>query len=396
MMYDQAVQLTVSSVNTILEDLPETDDEDDDEKQPKVAEGKLVDVSSNPPPSLSQIASGSPAAECSSNNRSRHPSDSTTAGGARPRQRPNRRERSPVVSFDESPAIVIVPTRQRSRSDATRFIKFRSPSSSFSSAPGEGKSGSTSTSSASAAGGGAGGGKMSWLRERRNSTAQKIAAALISDSLLLPPEEESSCVVGDEDVSKRECDDPKAAATRKKLLSGRFKSSAELKQDKPTKKMRPRTKSDKFDRTSRKKVAAEVSKTSAFDWPLGRLGKLRQKYTSVSRSASAVALTESRSLMGGGGGSSGGSSGSGSVGGGVGVGGGLKRRHSERNKSRQSTSSRSVAFEEPGFATSLWKSSVKFILDKAKSSNRRRHFTDPDCKDLRQTYDARRHSHIHI
>ena len=132
--------------------------------------------------------------------------------------------------------------------------------------------------------------------------------------------------------------------------------------------MRPRTKSDKFDRMATKVSKVEVSKAAAFDWPLGRLGKLRQKY-----SRSSVALTE----------------GSGSSACTVPVPprpphSNLKRHNSEKNKRRNTMSggvvrARSVAFEEPSFAQSLWKSSVKFILDKTSGGNRKRHSTDP-CK----------------
>ena len=393
----QLAQLTVSSVNTILEDLTETDDEDDEKpRRPSVKTDKLVDV--GPPQSLRQIVAGAPVPLVPSGGkiptcqerRTRHPSDPK---GQRPLLR---RERSPVVSFDEKPpATVIIENvkypalRPRSRSDATRFIKFRSPSSSFSSS--SGTSGTYGTGGTAAkgspptppidgsGGGGAGGGKMAWLRERRRSV-QKIAfgtsygtggtAAASSSADREIPSEEAACG-RDELVAALESSmaDQKAAATRRKLLKGRLKSPLDVFDVRPTKTMRPRTKSDKFDRMATKVSKVEVSRAAAFDWPLGRLGKLRQKY-----SRSSVALTE----------------GSGSSACTVPVPppppphSNLKRHNSEKNKRRNTMSggvvrARSVAFEEPSFAQSLWKSSVKFILDKTSGGNRKRHYTDP-CK----------------
>ena len=50
--------------------------------------------------------------------------------------------------------------------------------------------------------------------------------------------------------------------------------------DKPPDKIRPRTRSDKLSKSEKTKgLLEEVSTKASFDWPLGRLGKLRQKYT---------------------------------------------------------------------------------------------------------------------
>ena len=388
--FEQAAQLTVSSVNTILEDLPETDDEDDERPRPPLLSTKSEECGGgdastvNPTKGLKQIVAGpAPLPQAGGDRRTRHPSDSALAGAsARPRgQRQfHRRERSPVVSFADKPATVIEskkfpPPRPRSRSDATRFIKFRSsPTSSVSS--NGGASPPVAGDGDGSGGGGAGGGKMAWLRERRRSV-QKIAFGAAPPSAAAElPSEEAGCG-RDELVAALESsmsDHRAAAATRGKLLKGRLKSSFD-RFDRPTKTMRPRTKSDKFDRAARKKpLLAEVSKSAAFDWPLGRLGKLRQKYSNqraLPKSASEVALTEA----------AGGRAGGGSVP----PPPSLKRHNSERNKRRNTLSggggvvrARSVAFEEPSFAQSLWKSSVKFILEKT-SGNRKRHHTDP-CK----------------
>ena len=256
----QLAQLTVSSVNTILEDLTETDDEDDEKpRRPSVKTDKLVDV--GPPQSLRQIVAGAPVPLVPSGGkiptcqerRTRHPSDPK---GQRPLLR---RERSPVVSFDEKPPATVIienvkysPLRPRSRSDATRFIKFRSPSSSFSSSAKTGGTfGTSGTSGTNASpplpagdgsgGGGGGIGKMAWLRERRRSV-QKIAFGTVGTSgsygTTEIPFEEAACG-RDEMVAALESSmlDQKAAATRRKLLKGRLKSSLDMFDVRPTRKV---------------------------------------------------------------------------------------------------------------------------------------------------------------
>ena len=383
--YEQVAQLTVSSVNTILEDLPETEDEDDDApRAPPVRMDRLLDVGGLPQ-SLRQIVAPPEAAGRAEERRTRHPSDSKVQ--ARPSHHLLRRERSPVVSFDEKPpATVIIENRPRprSRSDATRFIKFRSPTSSFSSSNAATASPPTPPADGSGGGGGAGGGKMAWLRERRRSV-QKIAFGTAGTTggtapSAEIPSEEAACG-RDELVASLESSmaDQKAAATRRKLLRGRLKTSFDVFDVRPTKTMRPRTKSDKFDRMATKASKVEVSRAAAFDWPLGRLGKLRQKYAntrSLPKSASEAAMA-SKSLA-----ASKQPQHKQSH-----LASNLKRHNSERNKRRNTLSggsggvvrARSVAFEEPSFAQSLWKSSVKFILDKTSGGSRKRHYTDP-CK----------------
>ena len=50
--------------------------------------------------------------------------------------------------------------------------------------------------------------------------------------------------------------------------------------DKPPEKIRPRSRSDKLQKSPKtKETLEEVSTKTSFDWPLGRLGKLRQKYS---------------------------------------------------------------------------------------------------------------------
>ena len=62
--------------------------------------------------------------------------------------------------------------------------------------------------------------------------------------------------------------------------------------DKPPDKPRARTRSDKLSKSEKTKgLLEEVSTKASFDWPLGRLGKLRQKYT---RKKSQTIKTSSR------------------------------------------------------------------------------------------------------
>ena len=466
---DDRVQLTVSSVNTILEELPETDDELEGQdlpplknelkigtlvelggikEQPTTTEGTkgprdehmLAIVSANVNPRKFQRQISAPGNQNSSNNNNNNnnggacASANSSRASSRERIPPpaaasvikNRtRDRSPVVSFNENPVIVVQgcdgggggtkgissggsagsKIRQRSRSDATKF-KFRSPSSSISSNNSTTSSGTPATGTKTVVG------KIAWLRERRGIKNQQTLPdqavreqpeTTPNDPLALFPDNDLGTEGRDglmEEIENQVASaaqtqalDPRAATTTKHLLN-RIKSAADI--DKPLKKMRPRTKSDKFERVQRKKIVADVSKTTAFDWPLGRLGKLRQKYKGKEnlkktegedlgglpegRSASAAALTSLAKAPverhrppahhh-------------------------LKRRHSERHKDR----SKSVAFESSaneggGLAASLWSASVKFFAgsnDKGgkggrgghgKSGGRRRHLTDPDsCK----------------
>ena len=303
--------------------------------------------------------------------------ESITSTGARPRSR----ERSPcVVSFDETPTYHGPGTRRRSRSDAYRF-KFRSLSISGGSAAAKNTSGGSSGSIPGL------GSKMAWLLDRHKEKMAAVANPALEG-------EEAS---GGRDGEVEETEAKASSSTTATQSSSWFRkspapqpSSSATDVDRPTKQMRPRTKSAKLDRAAKKAVVAEVSKSSAFEWPLGRLGKLKQKYRrkeaqrdnqgGVSRSASASALTarEVERL----------------------ISSNARRRHSLRG--HKGRGGRSVGFAAEGggggigaqsgvrLAASLWTASLKFLLgDYSTSSSggrgRRRHFTDPGLILLRQS-----------
>ena len=336
------VQLTVSSVNTILEDLPET------EEEAQFAKDFAAAIAQNPSTKAKAPAKATSWRQLSVEG----------AAGMSSSSR-GKRERSPViVSFRESPTVLEPEPRQRSRSDATsRYFKFRSPSSSISSAKG----------------------KISWLRDRRKSAQGGLGTG--GTPAVGKVDEETEAEGGrDEMVGNLEAITPATSnnnnnGTTNLLSKSRFKKSPVYQDsiDRPPKNPRPRTKSDKLDRTTRKSLLTEVSRSAAFDWPLGRLGKLRQKVQKRQqqsqkqkdlRSTSEVALSEINR----------------------GTAARLRRRNSERNKGRGvpgGGASLRVAFanEDEGIAASLW----RFFWDKGKSagggkSYRRRHMTDPHCK----------------
>ena len=319
--HDQ-VQLTVSSINTVLEDLVETDDEGL-ESSDKVKTAVLVDVSKPRPTSRPQFQ--------------RQISEGG-GGGVKKRGR-LRRDPSPTVSFKAEPSVIphadSVSKRQRSRSDAGKF-KFRSPSSSISSV-----------------------GKMAWLKSNRKSTEflplktkrQSMITSIDPIAAVLDGFEQA---LGGRDFDMEEVEHLAVTAALE----------AELKRVQS----KPRTRSDKFDyfRSSRTRALSGGNKAS-FDWPLGKLGRLRRQKSNIKskdvaaaeqemRSASAVALT--------------------SVGNEYNL---LKRRHSERRSKRAGNSEsgkvRTVAFEEPTL-WNLWSASLKFFWGES-SSKRRRHLTDP-------------------
>eukprot|EP00092_Neocalanus_flemingeri_P039157 GFUD01042619.1.p1 GENE.GFUD01042619.1~~GFUD01042619.1.p1 ORF type:complete len:1156 (+),score=274.74 GFUD01042619.1:468-3935(+) len=126
-------------------------------------------------------------------------------------------------------------------------------------------------------------------------------------------------------------------------------------------KPRPRSKSDRFTRPTRKQVV-DVYKQAAFDWPLGQLGKIKQKYqkskTTPVRSKSDENLSETTSNR-------------------------LKRRSSERHGK-----SRKVAFEDQQ-ATPWWNYPMRLMKNATNSATtssvttkkrRRRHYTDPESR----------------
>jgi len=133
-------------------------------------------------------------------------------------------------------------------------------------------------------------------------------------------------------------------------------------------KSRPRSKSDRFARPTRRQVV-DVYKQAAFDWPLGPLGRIRQKYgkPKVPKSKSEDQLAEV----------------------GVEPGSRLKRRSSERQKR-----SKGVQFEDQQAGpTPWWNYPIKLMRgattntnsnEKSGASNskrrRRRHYTDPESR----------------
>ena len=148
------------------------------------------------------------------------------------------------------------------------------------------------------------------------------------------------------------------AETKKAAESGGEEGSGRL-----SPKSRPRSKSDRFSRPSRKQVA-DVYKQAAFDWPLGPLGRIKQAYSKsrVPKAKSEDQLAE------------------------VGTEGGarLKRRSSERQKRNKG-----VQFEDQQ-ATPWWNYPLKMMRGAAASGGgstataqkrrRRRHYTDPESR----------------
>jgi len=126
-------------------------------------------------------------------------------------------------------------------------------------------------------------------------------------------------------------------------------------------KSRPRSKSDRFTRPTRKQVV-DVYKQAAFDWPLGQLGKIKQRYqkskSTPVRSKSDENLVGTPSNR-------------------------LKRRSSERHGK-----SRKVAFEDQQ-VTPWWNYPMRLMKNATTSANtsnvvakkrRRRHYTDPESR----------------
>ncbi len=442
--YDNRVQLTVSSINTILEDLPEGDDDDEDasriETEKKQADGQeeeketevvekgevktetLVDLPKScgtnetkfhsrigggltrgPPLTLSTrsqqsrliftkqnslpmqgptraAGNSSAAAEAKASGANSTPSSRRNSGDTTFMHRPSSsglkgrtpsggdsstrtRDRSPCVSFDETPIIVQSATRQRSRSDGTKF-KFRSPSSSISSST------SKTASSTSAVGGARS--KMAWLRDRQRSRESLKKEPIQQKSNETNHTEGNQMPTEDAFIPGRDGEIAEMEDKIIKQLTGYATGAVPKKKinllmdvDKPPKRPRPRTKSDKLDRTTKKAVVNEVSQMSSFDWPLGRLGKLKQKYQRKKnslkvKSASEVALSQKSRES--------------SHGYYLVVGGELRRRHSERHKG-----GRAVGFEDTrvSLASSLWSASMRFLLgDSRARSGRRRHLSD--------------------
>jgi len=183
-------------------------------------------------------------------------------------------------------------------------------------------------------------GKLGWLKDRKRSgSSSQGSQGIKSEAKALNGEKETS--LGSDQ-------------------NGEIKA-AELKATDLSPKLRPRSKSDRFTRPTRKQVV-DVYKQAAFDWPLGQIGKIKQKYqkskSTPVRSKSDDNLTETPANR-------------------------LKRRSSERHGK-----SRRVAFEAPQ-ATPWWNYPMKLMKNATNSSNtsnvatkkrRRRHYTDPESR----------------
>ena len=218
--------------------------------------------------------------------------------------------------------------------------------------------------------------------KRRNSQTQGGRPSIIgwlldkkrSTSTTIPPIKPISPLIKDDGIKADENENKEAA--KNPSLSP---------------KSRPRSKSDRFTRPSKRQVA-EVYKQvtsymgvvcklcqrilfqAAFDWPMGPLGKIKQKYRSKSTTASpAPVKSKSDENIGGTTASR------------------LKRRSSERQKPRKSK----VAFEDQQ-GHSWWNYPLRLMKNATTNSSssssgtntkhkrRQRHYTDPESRKIRQ------------
>ena len=102
-------------------------------------------------------------------------------------------------------------------------------------------------------------------------------------------EKQSSSKQSKDMDSKTDANNEGFKPTHQRTHSCEISSSAGIKKekkvidvslDKPPEKIRPRSRSDKLQKSPKtKETLEEVSTKTSFDWPLGRLGKLRQKYS---------------------------------------------------------------------------------------------------------------------
>lgn len=268
------------------------------------------------------------------------------------------RERSPCVSFGTDVVYVetIQPDQRRPRSRSDASSRFRS-----SSVVDWHKS------------------KIAWLRERREQRRKE------------GKEGSEKSLVSKKDSKEEDNLAASACPATSELLNGTSADSevapeavvgqeaegncpAELPYDIPPA-PRARARSEKFFRPSKKEVLGEVSKKTPFDWPLGRLGKLRQKYSKKDesgsttppkpnytvRSMSVAALTKHEAAR---------------------YSSRLKRNNSEKQKDKKLR----VAFDKSNSSggnaagASNWLS--KLFFDKSKQTKkRRRHPTDPDARE---------------
>ena len=148
-----------------------------------------------------------------------------------------------VTYLDGEPLGTPPPSRERSRSDAAATLtklknftmRYKEPS------------------------------KTSFLKEKHTSSKQaKVADIALDTSNDTKPTHKRT----------NSCDTPSSQniSTERKSIDKSL--------DKLPDKLRPRTRSEKLSKNPKTKVVLEdVSTKTSFDWPLGRLGKLRQKYT---------------------------------------------------------------------------------------------------------------------
>ncbi len=319
----EPAQLTVSSVNTVLEDLVETDDEIDDNQ--KTAKQR--------PTFQRQISEGA-----------------SKRAEAAAKRRVRTRDPSPTVSFKEQPSVINPDwKRQRSRSDASRF-KFRSPSSSFSGSVSAASAGTGATS------------KMSWLKSKSKSTEMPLKSMLKKN----PSDLVAAMVNGYEEALCGRDSEVEEFESRAVAVA----LDAELK-----KAQRARTRSDRFEIFRRRTLSADKATS---DRPFGRFGKQwrqrnkakNEKLEEEARSASTTALTRlgnepydrlKRRHS--------------------------ERRPVKATPAHHPNSGmRVVAFTEPSaysnLAASIWSASIKFFWgdnqnQASSKTRRRRHMTDP-------------------
>jgi len=253
------------------------------------------------------------------------------------------REKSPVVSFaeevfdfDERPYQTVhagceIPVKStfRERTRSGRFFRERRKSS-------QGSQGSRPSIIDWPMG------KLGWLKDRKRSgSTSQGSPTSKTETKVTNGEKESSLGLDQE--------------------TGEMKAT-ELKVTDLSPKCRPRSKSDRFTRPTRKQVV-DVYKQAAFDWPLGQIGKIKQKYqksksTPPVKSKSDENIAQAPASR-------------------------LKRRSSERQGK-----SRKVAFEAPA-ATPWWNYPMRLMKNATTSSTasnatakkrRRRHYTDPESR----------------
>ena len=264
------------------------------------------------------------------------------------------RERSPCVSFGTDVVYVesVLPERRpRSRSDASS--RFRS-----SSVVDWHKS------------------KIAWLRERREQRRKEGSEKSLVTKKDSKEEETPTAATAATAAASTEAGgsttDIEAKPEAEACPSESRKASADLQDVDLPPAPRARARSDKFFRPAKKEVLGEVSKKTPFDWPLGRLGKLRQKYSKDTkdsttppkpnytvRSMSVAALTKHEAAR---------------------YSSRLKRNNSEKQKDKKHRVAFDKSYSSSAGGGSNWL--AKLFFDKGKQTKkRRRHPTDPDARE---------------